>query len=283
MVWVHNDSGDEPRLYAVDDTGKTISTLRLGNARAVDWEDMAVAGEFLFAADIGDNRERRDSVQIYRVAEPDGGADTTARAERMDLRYPDGAHDAEALLVHPRTGEIGVITKSDDDASLYVAAAFTPGSAALRRAADVPVALATGAAVAPDGNSVVVRDYTGAFLFDLDGDDLASAFDEPPRRIEMPFAVQAEAITFSADGQALLTTHEGAGATVHRVDLAAEEAPVTTTATEAADAERVSADPSPGGVLAAVAAAALLAWAVTTSSRRRRASGRREDGRRGEP
>ena len=222
VLWVHNDSGDEPRLYAVGGDGQTAATVRLRSAEAVDWEDMASTGEHLFVGDIGDNRERRASIQVYRVAEP-ALKDGAVTAERMDLRYPDGAHDAEALLVHPTTGEVGVITKEEDGAGLYVTPAFTAGRATLTRATAVPVALATGAAVAPDAASVIVRDYTQAYLFDLDGSDLADAFDERPRRVDVPFAIQAEAITFSADGSSLLTTHEGVGATVSAVPLDVED------------------------------------------------------------
>lgn len=274
VVWVHNDSGDEPVLYGVGSNGKTTMTLRLSGARAVDWEDMAVGGRHLFAGDIGDNRERRTDIQIYRVAEPsvfDG--ERTIDAERMDLRYPDGAQDAEALLVHPKTGEIGIVTKVDDGpARLYVAPGFSTGRFTLRNAASVPVESATGAAVSPDGRAIVVRDYVQAFLFDLDGDDLASAFDAPGKRIDMPFAIQAEAITFSADGRSLLTTNEGSGATVHEVELPGEDEAGTATTAELPKAERISAEPTLAGILAALAAATLLVWVVTASSRRRRAS-----------
>ena len=222
VLWVHNDSGDEPRLYAVDADGETVATVVLRGAQAVDWEDMASAGEHLYVGDIGDNRERRAGVQIYRVAEP-ALTDGAVATERMDLRYPDGAHDAEALLVHPTTGEIGVVTKEADGAGLYVVPRFTTGQATLERTASVPVALATGAAVSPDAASVIVRDYTQAYLFDIDGTDLSSAFDAAPQPVDMPFAIQAEAITFSADGTSLLTTHEGAGATVSTVPLDLED------------------------------------------------------------
>ena len=222
VLWVHNDSGDEPRLYAVDADGETVATVRLRGAEAIDWEDMASSDGHLYVGDIGDNRERRAAVQIYRIAEP-ALTDGAVATERMDLRYPDGVHDAEALLVHPTTGEIGVVTKEADGAGLYVVPRFTTGQATLERTASVPVAVATGAAVSPDAASVVIRDYTQAYLFDMDGTDLSSAFDVAPQTVDMPFAIQAEAITFGADGSSLVTTHEGVGATVFTVPLDVED------------------------------------------------------------
>jgi hypothetical protein len=265
VLWVHNDSGDEARFYAVDDDGRTVATVGLRGARAVDWEDMAAAGGHLFAGDIGDNRERREGVQIYRVREP-ALEDRAVASERMTLTYPDGAHDAEALLVHPTTGEIGIITKENDDPALYVTPGFTAGAVTLDRAASVPVALATGAAVAPDASSIVVRDYTQGYLFELDGPRLASAFDEAPQAVDMPFAIQAEAITFSADGNSLLTTHEGTGATVFQVPVPEEEPPEAEPPVPDPPAER------PGTSLwpVAVASAAALVLAVVAIRLRKR-------------
>ena len=272
IVYVHNDSGDAPRVFAVDGGGVTVGEIEFRGARAVDWEDMAVAGGFVYTADIGDNNANRDSVQIYRIPEPDGidGTNDSARAERMDLRYPDGAHNAEAVLVHPTTGEIGVVTKARDGGALYVVDGFTPGRAELRRAADVDVGTATGAAVAPDGSSLVVRDYTDAYLYEIDGETLASAFDAEPRRIGMPFAIQAEAITYSADGESLLTTHEGPGATVSEVSLVEDDtaAPPDSDDPPAESRER-SQSSVPVAIVAGAAGLTLLLATVVVVRRRR--------------
>ena len=246
-------------MFAVDEEGQTVGVVEFRGATARDWEDMALAGGFMFAGDIGDNRASRDSIQVYRVPEPSGfdGANNPPRAERMDLRYPDGAHDAEALLVHPVTGEVAVITKAARGAAgLYTAKGFTEGRVTLERVASVPVSLATGAAVSPDGSSVIVRDYTDAYLFTLGGEGLATAFDRPPRRIDMPFAVQAEAVTFAADGQSLLTTHEGAGATVFSVPLSDRDAAPAATDGEAGEAPDKESSRAP--LLAALAVAMIV-------------------------
>ncbi|MGH9165166.1 MAG: hypothetical protein ACRDZW_06610, partial [Acidimicrobiales bacterium] len=110
LLWTHNDSGDSARLYCLTRAAKRCGTWRVSGAEAVDWEDMAagpgpVAGEhYLYAGDIGDNGRSRGSIVVYRVVEPiaprpDGGEATTAPADVVRLRYEDGAHNAEALLV----------------------------------------------------------------------------------------------------------------------------------------------------------------------------------------
>src|SRR5262245_49971144 len=75
VFWVHNDSGDKPRVYAVSRAGALLGTYTLQGASAVDWEDMSIGpapngSYYLYMADIGDNNARRRSIKIYRVLEP---------------------------------------------------------------------------------------------------------------------------------------------------------------------------------------------------------------------
>jgi hypothetical protein len=42
IYWTHNDSGDEPFVYAFDATGESRGVFRVTGAQARDWEDMAV-------------------------------------------------------------------------------------------------------------------------------------------------------------------------------------------------------------------------------------------------
>ena len=65
--------------------------------------------------DIGDNEATRAEINVYRVSEPTvpgpGGTAASAASERIVLRYADGPHDAEALLVDARNGDLVIITK----------------------------------------------------------------------------------------------------------------------------------------------------------------------------
>lgn len=275
FIWVHNDSGDEPRFYAVDRAGSTVHTVEAGGASAVDWEDMALVGGRLYAGDIGDNRERRDGVQIYRIDEPalgDGSPRSRVAAQRMTLRYPDGAHDAETLLVHPGTGEIGLVTKDAENAALYVTSGFLAGeTVTLERAATVPLSLATAGDVSSDGRAIVLRDYTSGYLFDLDGPALASAFDEPPLTFDLPFAGQSEAVAFEPGGSRVLTTSEGAGSPVFAVDVPTAPEPGSPSPTSPPGGEvEPPADDQPGAPPAAafVAVAALIVGALAFLRRR---------------
>ena len=63
----------------------------------------------VLVGDIGDNAGVRDSVRLLRV--PVGRGDRHVTPTTYDVVYPDGAQDAETLLVHPVTGRVLIVTK----------------------------------------------------------------------------------------------------------------------------------------------------------------------------
>ena len=113
--WTHNDSGDVARVFGLDRRGRLLREVAVTGAEALDWEDIAARGATLYAGGIGDNLAQRPEIAVYRFGEPGPGV-TSVAAERIALRYADGAHDAEALLVDPRNGTIAIVTK--DSAAL---------------------------------------------------------------------------------------------------------------------------------------------------------------------
>src|SRR2546426_6516018 len=134
VLWTHNDSGDGPYLYATDLRGTDRGALLLPGAQAIDWEDMSLgpcpvsfplqsrptrgnADTCIYLADTGDNLEFRPFVTIYAIPEPappERASDTlgTTRAPAvLRLRYPDGAHDVEAVYVSPRDTAVFLVSK----------------------------------------------------------------------------------------------------------------------------------------------------------------------------
>jgi hypothetical protein len=114
-LWAHNDSG-EPVLFALDANGSVSGRTTIAGAKVEDWEALASgacpAGSCLFVGDIGDNGAERDAITIYRVNEPEQVKDATAAADVFHAAYPDGAHDAETLLV-AGDGRLFVVTKGE--------------------------------------------------------------------------------------------------------------------------------------------------------------------------
>jgi len=234
-LYTANDSGDAARVFTVDLQGRTRAVTSLRGVQAVDVEDAALGPDrTLYLADTGDNAAEREAVAVLRLPEPTGGGSTPA--ESTTLTYEDGPHDAETLLVHPRTGQVLVVTKGLLGSGVY-AAPQPLADGVLRRVASVRLAstgtpggprpqavaqlLATGGAVSPDGRRLVVRSYTDAYVFDVPGEDLVEAFAGTPTVVPLPATAQGEAVTWTRDGRALLTSSEGEGAPVHRVPVPA--------------------------------------------------------------
>jgi hypothetical protein len=232
--WTHNDSGDGPFIYAFDTRGDSLGIFRVTGAQAVDWEDMAAgpgpqAGKsYLYLGDIGDNNEARDEVVVYRVLEPSLTAATrkltkarpgsTEPAEAIRLKYPDGKHDAEALLVHPTTGNIYIVNKVPiANPVVYEATApFNGKVTTMKRLGEIHVpsifgGVVTGGSISPDGRRVALCDYFQGYEIVLpassrDFDDIwrqrMTGFDLGKRK-------QGESITYRLDGKAFLATSEG--------------------------------------------------------------------------
>ena len=121
--WVHNDSGDDPVIYRVNDSLQIVQEVFIEDAGHFDWEDISISeyqGEsYLFIGDIGDNLAVRDSVSIYLVKEPLADMTSIAIEKRISLTYEDGPRDAELLLFDQGLNEIVIVTKRDIPSRVY--------------------------------------------------------------------------------------------------------------------------------------------------------------------
>ena len=233
--WTHNDSGDGPFIYAFDGGGESLGVFRVTGAQARDWEDMAIGPgpqadkSYLYIGDIGDNQGSRSEVVVYRVVEPPLTAfdrkstkkkpSATAPAQAIRLRYPDGSHDSETLLVHPRNGSIYLVTKVPL-ANPVVYEAVGPFDATkpstMRRIGEIRVpslfgGVLTGGSVSPDGRRVAFCDYFQGYelVLPLSAKDFNDIWKQRMTGFDLGKRKQGEAITYRLDGRTLLATSEG--------------------------------------------------------------------------
>lgn len=235
VYWTHNDSGDGPYIFAFNARGDSLGVWRVAGADARDWEDIAAgpgpqAGKsYLYVGDIGDNNGVRSEIIVYRIPEPlltpadatltKAKAKVTDPGEVIRLRYPDGKHDAEALLIHPQSGNLYVVTKVLlGDPGVYEASApLTTGPVTtMKRVTSLKVpsllgGVITGGTISPDGRRVALCDYFQAYELVLPRG--STAFDDIWRQgfasIDLGRRTQGEAIAYRMDGKALLATSEG--------------------------------------------------------------------------
>lgn len=210
LVVTTNDSGDAGRVFGVDPrTGETAGVTSW-SGEPLDVEALAPGGPgHVWVADIGDNARARASVEVLRV--PVGRGDVDVEPATYELVYPDGAHDAEALLAHPLTGRLFVVTKGVFAGTVYAAPARLRPDRPNRL---TPVAqapgLVTDAAFLPGGGAVVMRTYTSAFVVGFPAWSPVTSWDLPDQE-------QGEGV--GVDGGELLISTEGVRSEVLRVPL----------------------------------------------------------------
>jgi hypothetical protein len=268
-VLAMNDGGEELAVYLLDAACQVID-VHTAAVDPYDPEDMAVAADgTVWLADTGDNNATRTTVALLALR-------TDGSTGVYRLTYPDGPHDAEALLLAP-DGTPYIVTKE----LLGASGVYSPGSAladggtvALAKVATVgltftgtaggPVGqagqlLVTGGAVAADGRHLALRTYTDAYVWPLVGSDVVGALAAAPVRIPLPDSPQGEAISFAADNVNLLVASESVPSDLTRVPLTAElvvaaEAPPTTPVPSFSDLTSSGMSPFTSALIAAVVA-----------------------------
>lgn len=226
VLFTHNDSGDTARVFAFAGDGEDLGEFSVVGASNIDWEDMALGPckegpACLFAGDIGDNGRGREVLGVYRFLEPQVGGPSEITSEaNLELRYPDGARDAEALLVDPQTGDLFIFEKTQDLAARVVvlrdAGQIAAGAYALEAMGTIDFqGVITGGDFDPTGYEIILRGYGS------EGLRMKAVRDGAGRvlrfiKIDTPdVGLLGEAVSYRSDGLALLSTIEGAGAVLY--------------------------------------------------------------------
>lgn len=222
VLYAHNDSGDSSRIFALSSAGAHLATYELEDARNDDWEDVArspcAAGDCLWVADIGDNDLARTEYAIYIMNEPTAiePGDHVVPSERVAFTYPDGPHDAEVLLVHPRTGAVTIVTKQEEGpAAIYELPPLVPDAmleATLVGEFDPPEGRSkwSGGAVHPDATGILLRTNSRLFHWPMTPEQtVAEALAGVGCPLPLAAEVQGEAVAWLAGGEGFVTIGEG--------------------------------------------------------------------------
>jgi hypothetical protein len=225
VMWVHND-GDEKQVFAVTTAGQLVTRVRV-EVPLTDVEDIAIGPgpeegvDYVYVGDIGDNTSSRPDIRLVRFPEPELKAIKDKKldasgVEVFRLRYPDGPHDAEALLVDPTTGDVFIVVKEDNRSRLY-----RVGEDRLKT--DAPIALelvgylnvddVSAGDISPAGDLIILRDEDRGWIWNRpSGSSVGDSFKRAPRPVLVRAAGQAqngEAVGFAPDGKSYYTVSEG--------------------------------------------------------------------------
>lgn len=172
--WSLNDSGNTPRLFALDAEGRALAApVRIKGARNHDWEGLCADGKGgLWIGDFGNNANKRKVLEIHRVEEPgEEIPEELTVTKTLRFRFPDQLayppenlnFDCEAIFA--LEGKLYVLTKhrSDQHSKLYRLEDLDSGelqdAVLLGRFTETgPV---TGAALHADGRQLAVLTFNG--------------------------------------------------------------------------------------------------------------------------
>jgi hypothetical protein len=219
FLWTHNDSGDEPRIFLINEKGKIVFTCYLQGAANRDWEDIAIGPgldstkNYLFVADIGDNVAQYPFKHIYFFEEPvfkSQSVDTLRQFETLTVRLPDGIRDSETLLSDPLTHELILVSKREDSVGVYqIPPPLKSDTVTASYQLTIPYHNINGGDISADGREILLRDYDSIhYWVRSDGTSVAEALRVPGKTLPYKREAQGEAIAFALEGTGYYTLSE---------------------------------------------------------------------------
>lgn len=241
VMWTHNDSGDLPFIYAAGPDGRHLGVWRVEGAGHIDWEDISLKREddgtcLIYIGEIGNNDRTRPGGVIYRLREPVVSAEAagstreaplqTERAESLAFTYPGPPHDAEALMVHPKTGVIYIVSKEvEAPASIFrIEPRFDIGKVTAEFSATVslpavPNGLVTAGDISPDGTRLILADYVAGYEFAIppSDQDLRQVWKARPAVVDLGERTDGESVAYDDDGRSFIAAGEMKYSPIFRV------------------------------------------------------------------
>lgn len=222
-LWTHNDSGGNPTLFLISTAGADAGRFILSGASNVDWEDIAIGPgpdpgiQYLYVADIGDNRGQREGLTIYRFPEPDlslqniPASQNVTNYETIEFIYSNGARDTETLMVDPLTNDIYIVSKREAQVGLYVLP--FPQTVNEKDTAEfvmnLPFTMFTAGDISSDGSEILIKNYFNIYYWQRTGNQsIAEALAVSPQRLGYSPEPQGEAICFSSTSNGFFTLSE---------------------------------------------------------------------------
>jgi len=226
-LWTHNDSRDSNRIFLIDKSGKGLYEFFLQGATNRDWEAIAMAtfpeGSYLYIGEIGDNNAQYGEYAIYKVAEPTIAANTPTvntltNIQKITFKYPDGARDAECMLIDQETKDIYILSKREKNQRLYripYPQSFSQTITA-EFVEEVSFSVAsnqgfyiTDGSISADNQEILIKNYLQVFHWRRQtNESIPTALKRAASLLPYTAEPQGEGISFSNDGSSFYTISE---------------------------------------------------------------------------
>jgi hypothetical protein len=245
---IRDDDWVEPEVRSVvvgvDAAGQTQARIRFKHATP-NAAALAYYGDSLYVADIADPNLDRETVAVYGMPAGTVAGDQEVPYTGFELEYPDGPHDAAALLVHPSDGHLEIVTLDGQRYSAPVElSAVNPTT--LRLEGPAPAGVVDGLYLSD--NLVALRTATQVMTVDAG----TWAVQE-----EDPLDLAGESLTLNLEGTGLVAVGLGEAPVAQAVAVPAPE--TVSTQAAAPSAGDVTKQVSRSGTLLMVVAAGALA------------------------
>lgn len=222
FFWTHNDSGDSARIFLIDKQAKLRCIASLEGVDLIDTEDIASfkkdGQSYLVLADIGDNRGKRPTVQLYIFEEPEWKVGQSrlsiprSKIKKINLQYADRPRDAEALFVDPHDLKGYLISKRDLQVGVYpidFLQAKDGDTLVLTRALKLPMTFITAADISSDGSRILLKNLGQVFQYRREAKkDIIDVFKQEPDTLSYQAEPQGEAICFGLENNVFYTVSE---------------------------------------------------------------------------
>lgn len=240
--YIHNDSGDTSRFFAIKPAGQLKTTYyykgEAGERLGVrDVEDIAVGPgpdkgkSYVYLGDIGDNQAARKYIVVYRVEEPEGDSanhQKNVEATPLFLKYPDKPKDAESMMVDPIEKLLYIVSKRNNSVIVYTAPLnYKAGDtvtltkrSTLHFGGFPPFKWITAGDISKDGSEILLRNYHNVYYWKRTANmPVWEVMQQKPVKLYYKNEKQGEAIGFTPDGKGYYTASEGIGEPVYYYKL----------------------------------------------------------------
>lgn len=258
VYWVHNDSGDSPRIFPINGEGKILFPAFLSGfyyaertepgkqqwpglvielAANIDWEDITIDHGNIYVADMGNNGNARRDLGVYVIPEPNPLATPRIRPLKfIPVKYPDQESfpperwhfDSEAMFAFQ--GKLYFLTKFrgasifdlEPGTNLYRLDSMSSDEINVLTKIDshTDVLFPSAADLSPSGEWLAVLSYTALWIFSNPANE-DNWLSGNARRIplDIKFTRYVEAITWIDDNKLLIGNEDSEWFTVNLADI----------------------------------------------------------------
>lgn len=225
LLWVINDSGNDPKLFLINEIGIIIHAYLIDGIDNTDWEDLAIHTDHftgksrIFIGDVGDNYAIRNHINVIVFDEPiplNSNDTLIDEYQKFIFQYEDGSRDAETIMVDPVDSKLFIISKREEQVRIYEAPEQLSEADTMQLAykLSLPINNVTSGDISSDGNEILIKSYTSIFYWSKkDNESILEALKSEHQIVDYVLEPQGESICWGLDNKGFYTLSEKSWAT----------------------------------------------------------------------